>query len=166
MAGEIEHFVLTPDAAAAAALAEAKFAELLEQLVPRLPGGAQVVHIGATAIPGCLTKGDLDIVVRVSPTSFAAAEAVLADLFNRNTGSVRSTSFAAFQDEQAQPPLGIQLTAIGGEFDDFHRFVERLRQEPGLIEAYNDLKRRFDGKSMDDYRAAKREFVATVLRKP
>ncbi len=38
---------------------------------------AELDHIGATAVPGALTKGDLDILVRVSPPAFPAAVEVL-----------------------------------------------------------------------------------------
>src|SRR4030095_4363123 len=107
------------------------------------PGSAEVLHTGATAVPGCLTKGDLDIVVRVDRVDFAASEALLADRFRRNTGSIRTDEFAAFEDPDRSPHLGVQLTVKGGALDDFHRFAETLRQDPLLVRRYNDLKLRF-----------------------
>ena len=71
-------------------------------------------HVGATAIPGCLTKGDLDIVVRVDPSHFTADEGRLAASFDRNVGSIRTDHFAAFEDEEAHPHLRLQLTVKGG----------------------------------------------------
>ena len=40
-------------------------AKLNASLRPLLPT-AEIEHIGATAIPGALTKGDLDVMVRVA----------------------------------------------------------------------------------------------------
>ena len=87
---------------------------------------ADIRHVGATAIRGCLTKGDLDIVVRVPAKDFAQAETVLATRYAFNSGSTRTTDFAAFEDATTDPPLGIQLTVIDGPFDFFHAFVEAL----------------------------------------
>ncbi|MEZ5900373.1 MAG: GrpB family protein [Hyphomicrobiaceae bacterium] len=124
---------------------------------------ADVRHIGATAIPGCLTKGDLDIVIRVSPESFAQAETVLSSRFARNQGSVRTADFAAFVDTATDPPLGIQLTAINGPFDFFHAFVDALCASPHLVREYNALKSAYEGHAMAVYRAAKDAFIDRVL---
>lgn len=132
-------------------------------LVAALPPAADIRHIGATAVPGCLTKGDLDIVVRVPACDFAAADAVLAARYARNAGSVRTDDFSAFEAPHEQPPLGIQLTAIGGLFDDFHRLVDALSASPDLLTAYNALKRAHDGGDMAAYREAKGAFVAQAV---
>ena len=129
-----------------------------------LPPNADIRHIGATAVPGCLTKGDLDIVVRVPAEDFAAADAVLASKVRRNEGSVRSASFSAFEDSSNDPHIGLQLTAIDGPYDFFHWFHEALLRSPWLVIEYNDLKRHHDGEEMKLYRAAKDAFIEKVLR--
>jgi hypothetical protein len=58
-----ELFLLAPDDARARAAAEALFASTGAEIRALLPYAADIRHIGATAVPGCLTKGDLDIVV-------------------------------------------------------------------------------------------------------
>lgn len=128
-----------------------------------LPPEADVRHIGSTAIPGCLTKGDLDIVVRVPANGFGAADAALAALFRRNLGSVRTDTFSAFEDPTARPHLGVQLVAIDSPSDFFHVFVEVLQRSPELVEAYGALKQRYDGADMATYRAAKDSFIERVL---
>lgn len=156
-------FAIHPDTAAACAAADRLFARTAATLREVLPASADIRHIGATAIPGCLTKGDLDIVVRVPAGDFAAADAALANLFARNTGSTHSETFSAFEDPAASPPLGIQLAAIGSPDDCFHLFAEALLQDADLVTRYNDLKRNFDGRPMAEYRAAKDAFIAAVL---
>lgn len=115
-------------------------------------------------MPGCLTKGDLDIVVRVQREDFQAAEAALAARYARNSGSVRTNEFAAFEDETCTPHLGIQLTVKGGGVDVFHQFAAALRADPALVKRYNELKLAHDGQPMDRYRAAKDAFVTDALR--
>jgi GrpB-like predicted nucleotidyltransferase (UPF0157 family) len=163
MNGE-EIFVLVETEQARGA-AQALFNSLLPILTARLPSSAEIRHIGATAVPGCLTKGDLDIVVRVPPEDFSRADAALSKLFVRNLGSASTKDFSAFEDSTCHPPLGVQLTAIGGEFDGFHQFVDALLASPQLVAAYNALKRGCHGGTMANYRKAKDEFVARVLDK-
>ncbi|MBN8911371.1 MAG: GrpB family protein [Rhizobiales bacterium] len=156
-------FSLHPDHDRARADAERLFERIAAELRRTLPASADIRHIGATAVPGCLTKGDLDIVVRVAAEDFCAADAALAARFARNVGSKRSESFSSFEDGSTSPHLGIQLTTAGGEDDYFHLFVDALRQDPELVTQYNALKRDFDGQPMDIYRAAKSAFVTRVL---
>src|SRR5262245_3440981 len=124
---DAEIFLLAPDDARARATADALFASIRCELEALLPCAADIRHIGATAVPGCLTKGDLDIVVRVAARDFAAADDALAARFERNLGSIRLATFAAFEDKGGTPHLGVQLVGIGSEYDDFHRFAEALR---------------------------------------
>ncbi|MCF3933040.1 GrpB family protein [Acuticoccus sp. M5D2P5] len=142
--------------------AERLFTVVRAAIVARLPE-ADIRHVGATAVPGCLTKGDLDIVVRVEAADFPAADHALGAHFARNDGSVRTDAFAAFADDRSDPPLGVQLVAIGGPLDVFHHFVEALRASPGLVAEYNALKSRFAGADMEVYRRAKSAFIEEVL---
>ena len=144
--------------------AERLFAAVKQQLIAVLPNTSEILHIGATSVPGCLTKGDLDIVIRVEREDFRVTDAALAVRYARNSGSVRTNEFAAFEDGACTPHLGIQLTVKGGEFDVFHQFAAALRADPGLVERYNELKRAHDGQPMDRYRAAKDAFVTDALR--
>jgi GrpB-like predicted nucleotidyltransferase (UPF0157 family) len=151
------------DAERAREAAARQFDIISSSLKAVLPPTADVRHIGATAVPGCLTKGDLDIVVRVAAEDFDNADAALAARFERNYGSTRTNTFSAFENVSNNPHLGVQLTVIGGEFDLFHQFVEVLQQSPALVREYNALKRTHDGGDMTVYRKAKGAFVEKVL---
>jgi GrpB-like predicted nucleotidyltransferase (UPF0157 family) len=158
-----EVFLLAPDDAQARSAADALFAAIGVELAALMPCAADIRHIGSTAVPGCLTKGDLDIAVRVGERDFAAAEKVLERRFARNLGSDRSAYFAAFEDCDATPHLGIQLVVIGSACDDFHPFTAALRADPALVAEYNRLKQAWHGKPMDDYRRAKDAFITRIL---
>lgn len=102
--------------------------------------------------------------VRVEREDFQVTDAAFVARYARNSGSVRTNEFAAFEDDASTPHLGIQLTVKGGEFDVFHQFAAALRADPTLVERYNELKRAHDGQPMDRYRAAKDAFVTDALR--
>jgi GrpB-like predicted nucleotidyltransferase (UPF0157 family) len=56
------------------------FARRQAELEGMLPG-ARIEHVGSTAVPGSLTKGDLDICVIVDGEEFERASQVLAERF-------------------------------------------------------------------------------------
>lgn len=103
-----------------------------ERILALLPQ-ADVQHVGSTAVPGSLTKGDIDIQVRVPQDAFDEADAKLAGVYRRNTRSIRTSTFSAFEDPDASPPLGVQLTAIGGELDILWKMREVLLRRPDLV---------------------------------
>ncbi|KQO53618.1 MULTISPECIES: hypothetical protein [unclassified Methylobacterium] len=73
--------------------------------------------MGASAIPGCLTKGGLDLVVRVDAAEFARVETAIAASFRMmKPGSIRTDDFAAFVDETRAISLGLQLTVENGRY--------------------------------------------------
>lgn len=156
-----ETMTLVPERPAARK-AERLFRRLRPRIARRVPQGL-IVHIGATAIRGLATKGDLDIVVRVRAADFAASERTLAAMFDRNLGSDRSASFAAFKDDDASPPLGVQLVAVGSTNDNFHTLKDLLVRDRNLRWRLQLMKRRFHGRSMDRYRAAKGRLLDGAL---
>src|SRR4051812_2556652 len=80
---------------------------ILPQLTALLPN-VELDHIGATAIPGSLTKGDVDILLRVSATYFAVTAETLRQHFTVKQPANWTPEFASFGDDTAyELPLGI-----------------------------------------------------------
>ena len=144
--------------------ADLLFAKVRLYLEEGIPNG-EIIHVGSTAVAGCLTKGDLDVVVRVPVSDFAQADSFLQTKHIRNNGSARTDTFSAFEDPSCIPHLGVQLVAVDGPFDFFHQFVDALRNSPELLQRYNELKRSFVGSEMQAYRAAKSNFIEQALAK-
>jgi GrpB-like predicted nucleotidyltransferase (UPF0157 family) len=152
------HF-LAPEALHA--VATASFEQERARIGRALPG-AVVEHIGATAIAGAWSKGDIDLLVRVPAVRFADAVAALRSLYAPHQLENWSATFASFVLPGAA--VGAQLVASGGPEDtEFLRFRERLSSEPALLAEYNDLKRSHEGGSEEEYRAAKGAFVRRVV---
>ena len=70
--------------------------------------GVEIVHIGATALPDGLTKGDVDVNVRVPEDRFDEAVAALSMRYELAQQHNWTATYASFVDPTAQLPLGVQ----------------------------------------------------------
>lgn len=124
----------------------------------------EVRHRGATSVAGVLTLGDVDVHVRTDPPSFQAAREALGELYETLHPDMWSSEAAFFSSPESNPRVEVALTTIGSSFDLHHGEAwDRIAANPALIARYNALKRDFEGGSVDEYRAAKREFFYAVL---
>ena len=137
------------------------FDDVVRKITQTLPQ-AEVHHVGSTAIPGALTKGDLDVQVRVTAADYEASRDRLAMLYAINKGGFVAADACSFEDYDTNPPHGVHLTVIGGSCDIQWRFRDALRASDELKQRYEALKRRFHGGSMSSYREAKEQFVVSV----
>jgi len=146
--------------------AESAFEEHRGRVLRLLPD-AEVEHVGATSIPGALTKGDVDVLVRVTVDDFDDAVSQLRRLYAVHQPHNWTPTFASFADRDAgDPPVGIQLVVAGSADDGlFGPFREALIRDPALLANYNALKRRHDGDDYQHYTDAKGEFVRDVLER-
>jgi GrpB-like predicted nucleotidyltransferase (UPF0157 family) len=138
--------------------AAAAFAEHARRIHDRLPH-VEVRHTGGTSIPGVLTGGDVDLQVRVEPSSFESAREALSELYEPFHLDVWHEEGAFFTAPGSDPHVEVALTAIGG-LDDLHHgdAWRRIAADPDLIERYNAMKREHEGGAIEDYLAAKRAF--------
>jgi GrpB-like predicted nucleotidyltransferase (UPF0157 family) len=134
-------------------------------ILERIPE-ADIQHVGSTSISESVTKGDLDIQVRVIHDYFKLAVEALSKLYALNAGSEQTEYFRAFKDDDTDPPLGIQLTVINSELDLFWKLRDVLNMNEAYRNKYNQLKMNFDGKSMDDYREAKNLSFEWLMETP
>jgi GrpB-like predicted nucleotidyltransferase (UPF0157 family) len=135
--------------------------ERQQTTIAALLPAARIEHIGSTAVPGSLTKGDLDICVIVAPANFGAAAEMLADHHSVHQPENWTEEFGSFV---AQPEdgveIGIQIVVAGSvEEDWFIGWRERLRSDPELRAQYDRAKREHADGSTEDYRAAKERLI-------
>lgn len=135
----------------------------LEPLRAALPAWSEVLEVGSTAVDGVIGKGDIDLLVRVPRERFEEARAIVDQLFDRNPDQLSNEQYQGYR-VPSELDVAVQLTVRGGPHDDFIAFLDALRASPALIELYNALKRAWHGEPMDDYRKAKSQFIAEVLR--
>lgn len=137
--------------------AKAAYDEHARRIRERLPN-VEVCHVGGSSVMGLLTSGDVDLQVRVSGDEYVAACKVLCEMYEPMYRE-RWRESAYFYASSSDPRVEIALTVIGN-IDDLHHGESwgRIATDPTLIERYNALKRSQEGRSLEDYQAAKREF--------
>ena len=144
-------------------LVDATYAAIAAQLRSALPN-ATVEHIGSSAVPGAISKGDLDVYVAVRSDEFLQAVETLRGLgFRDKTDTLRTEQLYPFTGDGFPIDVGIQLVERGSRFEFFRRFRDLLKSDSELLERYNQLK--LDAASLDDdaYRALKSSFIEAIL---
>lgn len=160
MSAEPELLILSTTPPEAAMHAFGVIAPRLSALLPY----AEVEHVGSTAVPGCIGKGDVDVLVRVLATDFATAAAALDALLTRSVRNDANDSYVEYDWRQEGVAASVQLVVAGSFLDGrFHGLKRVLLSDPGAIERYNALKASCAGVSMDVYRERKRELIDELL---
>ena len=153
---EPEHYVQHAD----------KIFRILRDCVGASLPNAEIEHIGSSAIRGAISKGDLDMLVRVSGADFETAINKMKALgFSEKVGTLRTASLCMLETTEFKIDVAIQLIVRGSEFEDFIRFRDRLNSDQDLVQKYNQLKRGCSGMTAAEYRAVKSEFIQAILEK-
>ena len=149
------------DVADVVAVAEAmveEFELVARQLVP----DAEVHHIGATALPTGLTKGDVDVNIRVGIDGFARAVQLLRRHYEPAQEHNWTPTYASFNADSYPLPLGIQVTVIGSPDDFLLALRDIMRTKPAVLDEYNECKRRAAALGPDGYWHAKDTFLSAL----
>ena len=124
---------------------------------------ARVEHIGASSIPGAISKGDVDIFVGVSKNELEDVVVRLMSLgFIEKRDTLRTPELCMLES-QSDEDVALQVVANHSEFECFLSFRDRLRKDASLVESYNALKLSCVGWHEDDYRRKKSLFIESVL---
>jgi GrpB-like predicted nucleotidyltransferase (UPF0157 family) len=131
----------------------------LDRLVP----GSPVEHVGATALPSGLTKGDVDVNVRLPADRFADA----VDTLKRNYAVAQpqnwTATYASFVDESKVLPVGIQVNVIGSRDDFLVPLRDLMARDPALRARYDQVKQRAAALGPQRYWEAKNAFLQELL---
>jgi GrpB-like predicted nucleotidyltransferase (UPF0157 family) len=135
-----------------------------QEILQALPK-AQVEHVGATSVPGLLTKGDLDLQVSVSEQDFTEAVVTLRSIYAIHQPENWTGSFASFKlSQDAEIPVGIQLVVQCSADDVFVKIRNLLVARPETVKELNLLKQSYDGGDMSRYVEQKGAFFTSLLQ--
>lgn len=119
-----------------------------------------VEHVGSSAIPNAITMGDLDIQVRVDKKLFAEIVEVLRKMYHSNHPNLWTNEFALFHwKDHSEMPMSIVVTVKDSSYDDFSKSRDFFKTNLKAVDAYNEVKKKFEGKTYDEYRIAKNNFL-------
>lgn len=106
----------------------------------RVGVAGELVLVGGSSVPGALTRGDVDLHLRVVPAAFPGVVAALRSVHRVVHPEIWCSTLATFTVD-TDLPTGIAVTPVGSEHDvRFTVTWRRLRAEPALLEEYNALK--------------------------
>jgi GrpB-like predicted nucleotidyltransferase (UPF0157 family) len=133
-----------------------------DRLAALLTGGFELDLVGGSSVPAALTKGDVDLHLRVPAPDFDRAVAALRGVYQVVHPEIWQESLATFAVPAALP-TGVAVTPIGSGHDvRFRRSWQLLAADPRLVEAYNAVKLRHRDVP-EDYERHKSAFFDTLL---
>ena len=117
----------------------------------------ELVLTGGSSIPGAVTRGDIDLHLRVDPAEFESVIRQLSTVYDVVHPDIWSRTLATFA--VAGEDTGIAVTPIDSEHDRrCTKAWRRLRAEPGVLDAYNRMKLEHATSDERTYLAAKGRF--------
>ncbi|MFV5442712.1 GrpB family protein [Acinetobacter oleivorans] len=127
---------------------------------------AQIEHIGSSAIPNAISKGDLDIYIEVIPEQFVFAIEQLKTLnFVEKQNTLRTDELCMLESLN-NDDVAFQIVVTDSVFTFFLTFRNKLMDSPALVNEYNQLKLECSHLNHDQYRTIKAIFINRVLKHP
>lgn len=127
---------------------------------------AKIEHIGSSAIPNAISKGDLDIYIEVKPDQFEFAIAQLKTLnFIEKQNTLRTDELCKLESLN-NDDVAFQIVVTDSVFTFFLTFRNKLMDFPALVTEYNQLKLKCSHLDHDQYRTMKADFINRVLKHP
>ncbi|WP_150378162.1 GrpB family protein [Acinetobacter pittii] len=124
---------------------------------------AKIEHIGSSAIPNAISKGDLDIYIEVIPEQFEFAIEQLKTLnFIEKQNTLRTHELCMLESLN-NDDLAFQIVVTDSVFTFFLTFKNKLISSPTLVNEYNQLKLQCSHLDPDQYRTIKSDFINRVL---
>lgn len=124
---------------------------------------AKIEHIGSSAIPNAISKGDLDIYIEVMPEQFEFAIEQLKTLnFIEKQNTLRTHELCMLESLN-NDDVAFQIVVTDSIFTFFLTFKNKLISSPTLVNEYNQLKLQCSHLDPDQYRTIKSDFINRVL---
>ncbi|MEB6623153.1 GrpB family protein [Acinetobacter pittii] len=124
---------------------------------------AKIEHIGSSAIPNAISKGDLDVYIEVIPEQFEFAIEQLKTLnFIEKQNTLRTHELCMLESLN-NDDVAFQIVVTDSVFTFFLTFKNKLISSPTLVNEYNQLKLQCSHLDPDQYRTIKSDFINRVL---
>ena len=125
---------------------------------------ARIEHIGASSVPGAISKGDLDIFVGLDNDRLEKGIQAISELGFEIKQNTLRTSELCMMESKTQDNLSVQVVANGSKFEFFLHFRDILKNHPTVLSEYNRLKEKCEDYGEDEYREIKSNFIEKILK--
>ena len=123
----------------------------------------ELLLTGGASVPGALTKGDIDLHLRVPPDGFDRVVELVRTVYRPGSLSAWAVTLAVF-DVPGPRATGLAVTPAGSEHDvRFRRSWGLIQAHPELLDEYNQLKRASFGDP--SYEDRKSEFFSRIVQR-
>lgn len=141
------------------------FETLRQELEPLLPEHG-IEHIGASAIPGAISKGDLDVCI-ITPQGHISAtiKTIKALGYREKEETLRTDQLCMLIPMRRGRDVALQVIEAGSQFEFFLTFRDALRANPGWVKEYNQIKQDASFLTDERYRLRKADFIESILRR-
>ena len=140
------------------------FEHHVKKISERLPG-LEIEHVGGSSIPGALTKGDLDIVIRTERDSFLKIVEALKELYGpKYVDSLWNENFALYQDYTSPVKVDIMVTIKDSPYDTFTKVRDFLIANKDALDEYNEIKTHFNKIPYPEYLERKLVFFQKIIK--
>ncbi len=135
------------------------------RLAGLLGGEPELVLVGGSSVPAALTKGDVDLHLRVPAAEFDRTVALLRGVYQVVHPEIWQETLATFAVPAALP-AGVAVTPADSVHDvRFRRSWQLLAADPQLVEAYNTMKLRHRDRP-EEYERHKSAFFDMLVARP
>lgn len=137
----------------------------LENSISELLPLARIEHVGASSVKGCISKGDLDILVAVDQNQFEDSLKQIKSLgFYEKKETLRTNELCMLVTKMYEgQDVAIQLIVNGSNFENFLHFREVLQSSEEVLSQYNELKKSSIDMDQEEYRIRKNNFISSIL---
>jgi GrpB-like predicted nucleotidyltransferase (UPF0157 family) len=136
-----------------------------ELLLTAILPDARIEHVGASAVPGAMSRGGVDICVAVPRDAFDEALAVLCEAgYLQRSQEDAAHRHAALVALDGPVPVTLQLIESGSVHESLMRLRDALRADAALLARYDAAKADSAPQGAAAYAQAKARFIADVLK--
>jgi GrpB-like predicted nucleotidyltransferase (UPF0157 family) len=137
------------------------YKEKLQEIYPDF----EIEHVGGSSIPEALTKGDLDIAVRIPKEKFLFAISEGKKFYEVYHPTLWSEHFALLVDWVDETKVNILLVVKDGPWDTYVLVRDFLISNKGRLREYNEIKDAYlkEAITKEEYFAKKDSFFKKVL---
>ena len=105
----------------------------------------EIKEVGSTAIPGCIGKGDIDILTLCNKFDLNNIKIKLLTHYKLNHNQINNNTLCSFVLSRKND-VAVQLVVKDSKYGIFDYFLDFMKNNPDYVDEYNKLKFSYNNK--------------------